>query len=87
MKKYDVDAAIVQFPRNTPDQIVRMCNAIHPQLVFPHHHEVFEEIMNMDMNDAIRQVQEGVAETNPYTTIVNPVKGKWYQISTSAVLL
>ena len=87
VKKYDVDMAIVQFPRNTPDQIVRMCNAIHPQLVFPHHHEVFEEIMNMDMNDAIRQVQEGVAKTNPYTTIVNPVKGKWYQISTQAVLL
>lgn len=85
-KRYDVDMAIVQFPRNTPDKIVEICDAISPQIVFPHHHEVFSEIMNMDMDDAIRQVQEGVEKVKPETKVINPVKGKWYSVATTVSL-
>lgn len=86
VKQYDVDIAIVQFPRNTPEQIITMCNAISPQVIFPHHHECFESVMGLDMDECIRVIQDGVAKSSPDTLVVNPVKGKWYDLKLSVLL-
>lgn len=86
VKQYKPDLAIVQFPRNTIEDIVRMCNAISCQVIFPHHHECFTSVMGLDMEECIRRVQEGVAVQSPNTLVVNPEKGKWYRVQTVVAL-
>jgi hypothetical protein len=87
VKQYKPDLAIVQFPRNTVEDIVRMCTAIGCQVIFPHHHECFTSVMGLDMEECIRTVQQGVKAQAPNTLVVNPQKGKWYSIQTAVTLL
>lgn len=85
VKGYAVDLAIVQFPRNTPEQIIRLCSTIRAQVIFPHHHECFESVMGLDMEKCIQMIQEGVSRQAPNTLVVNPAKGQWYTLGMSVV--
>ncbi|MCC8125809.1 MAG: MBL fold metallo-hydrolase [Clostridiales bacterium] len=82
-RQYEPDISIAQLPRETPQQIARLYAAIGGRYILPHHHEYFL----VRGEEGRKVIEDTIAETNrlaPYTTVLLPEKGVWYQFDMEA---
>ena len=77
------NVSIVQIPRESAEQISDLYASVGGQVIFPHHHETILELEGGVEN--IEKMLDLVKIKAPYTNVICPEKGKWYDISLSVV--
>lgn len=82
-RRFQPNISIAQLPREDVGQVARLYEAIGGQMIFLHHHDSFIA-KGLDGQTIIDETIARTETLTPYTRIINPEKGRWYEVCLSA---
>ena len=71
--------------KTSPEEFAALIQDYHVPLIFPLHHDGLAEASKMSLDEYFGRVNKALVKMNCFAFMVNPVKHKWYSISTEIV--